>query len=38
MERHGAALLIIGVILTVALIGATLLAATEAKRNPEDAP
>ena len=33
-----AALLIIGVILTVALIGATLLAATEAKRNPEDAP
>lgn len=38
MDRHGAALLIIGVILTVALIGATLLAATEAKRNPEDAP
>lgn len=38
MERHGGALLIIGVILTVALIGATLLAATEAKRNPEDAP
>jgi NADH:ubiquinone oxidoreductase subunit 6 (subunit J) len=37
MQHHGAALLIVGVILTVALIGATVLAATE-KRNPEDAP
>ena len=36
MHRHGAALLIVGVILTVALLGATLLAATEPKRNPED--
>ena len=36
MHRHGAALLIVGVILTVALIGATILAATDTK--PEDAP
>ena len=36
MHRHGAALLIVGVVLTVALLGATILAATEQK--PEDAP
>jgi NADH:ubiquinone oxidoreductase subunit 6 (subunit J) len=38
MHRNGAALLIVGVILTVALLGATVLAATDAKPNPEDAP
>jgi NADH:ubiquinone oxidoreductase subunit 6 (subunit J) len=38
MQHHGAALLIVGVILTVALLGATVLAASEGKRNPEDAP
>jgi len=38
MQHHGAALLIVGVILTVALLGATVLAATEAKRNREDTP
>jgi len=38
MKRNGAALLIVGVLLTVALLGATVLAATDAKRNPEDAP
>ena len=38
MQRQGAALLIVGVILTVALLGATILAATDPKRNPEDAP
>jgi NADH:ubiquinone oxidoreductase subunit 6 (subunit J) len=31
MHRHGAALLIVGVILTVALLGATILAATDPK-------
>ncbi len=36
MHRHGAALLIVGVLLTVALLGATILAATDTK--PEDAP
>jgi hypothetical protein len=38
MHSHGAALLIVGVILTVALLGATVLAATEGKPNPEDTP
>jgi NADH:ubiquinone oxidoreductase subunit 6 (subunit J) len=38
MGLHGAALLITGVLLTVALLGAIVLAAAEAKRNPEDAP
>jgi NADH:ubiquinone oxidoreductase subunit 6 (subunit J) len=38
MQEHGAALLIVGVILTVALIGATVLASTDKKRDPEDAP
>jgi NADH:ubiquinone oxidoreductase subunit 6 (subunit J) len=38
MYRHGAALLIVGVILTVALLGATILAAGEKPQNPEDAP
>ncbi len=38
MGPHGAALLIVGVLLTVALLGAIVLAAAEAKRNPEDAP
>ena len=38
MGPHGAALLITGVLLTVALLGAIVLAAAEAKRNPEDAP
>ena len=36
MRVHGAALLILGVLLTVALLGATILAATDGK--PEDAP
>lgn len=38
MGPHGAALLITGVLLTVALLGAVVLAATDASRNPEDAP
>ncbi|MSU46354.1 MAG: NADH-quinone oxidoreductase subunit J [Lacunisphaera sp.] len=38
MHRHGTALLIVGVILTVALLGATILAATDAKEKPEDRP
>jgi NADH:ubiquinone oxidoreductase subunit 6 (subunit J) len=38
MNKYGAALLIVGVILTVALIGATILAATESPRPPEDTP
>jgi NADH:ubiquinone oxidoreductase subunit 6 (subunit J) len=38
MGPHGAALLITGVLLTVALLGAIVLAASEPKRNPEDAP
>jgi len=38
MSRHGGALLIVGVILTVALLGATILAATDAKEKPEDRP
>ena len=38
MSRHGGALLIIGVILTVALLGATILAASDAKGKPEDQP
>lgn len=37
MGRHGAALLIVGVLLTVALIGAVVLAASGAKPRPEDA-
>ena len=36
MHRHGAALLIVGIILTVALLGATVLAAGEPRRKPED--
>ena len=38
MHHHGATLLIVGVILTVALLGATVLAATDSKRDSEDAP
>ncbi len=38
MQEHGAALLIVGIILTVALIGATVIASTDKKRDPEDAP
>jgi NADH:ubiquinone oxidoreductase subunit 6 (subunit J) len=38
MRQHGGALLIVGVILTVALLGATILAATDAKDKPKDAP
>ena len=37
MNQHGAALLIVGVILTVALLGATVLAATDKNENSEDA-
>ncbi|MFA6959683.1 MAG: NADH-quinone oxidoreductase subunit J [Opitutaceae bacterium] len=37
MESHGATLLIVGVILTVALLGATVIAATDKKSDPEDA-
>ena len=37
MNQHGAALLIVGVILTVALLGATVLAATDKPEKPEDA-
>ena len=36
MHRHGAALLIVGLILTVALLGATVIAAGEPRRQPED--
>lgn len=36
MNEHGATLLIVGVILTVALLGAVILAATDAKNQPED--
>ena len=35
---HAASLLVVGVILTVALLGATVLAATEGKPDPEDTP
>ena len=38
MREHGGALLIVGVILTVALLGATILAASEARAKPEDGP
>ncbi len=38
MREHGGALLIVGVILTVALLGATILAASEAKTKTEDVP
>ncbi len=38
MGPYCAALLIVGVLLTVALLGAIVLAASEPKRNPEDAP
>ncbi len=38
MQEHGAALLIVGIILTVALIGAIVIASTDKKRDPEDAP
>ena len=37
MSEHGAAMLIVGVILTVALLGATVIAATDSKRTSEDA-
>jgi NADH:ubiquinone oxidoreductase subunit 6 (subunit J) len=37
MNQHGAALLIVGVILTVALLGATVLAATDKPSKTEDA-
>ena len=37
MGRHGAALLIVGVLLTVTLIGAVVIASADAKRPPEDA-
>ena len=36
MHHHGAALLIVGLILTVALLGATVIAAGEPRRQPED--
>lgn len=36
MNQHGATLLIVGVLLTVALLGATILAASDAKSQPED--
>ncbi|MFI5357087.1 MAG: NADH-quinone oxidoreductase subunit J [Opitutales bacterium] len=38
MGPQAAALLVVGVILTVALLGATILAATDRPENPEDAP
>lgn len=38
MGVHGAALIIAGILLTVALLGAVVLAANEPKRNPEDTP
>ena len=38
MGRHAAALLIVGVILTVALLGAIVIASTEAKSNREGTP
>jgi NADH:ubiquinone oxidoreductase subunit 6 (subunit J) len=38
MRQHGVTLLIVGVVLTVALLGGTVLAATEAKSDPEDKP
>ncbi len=37
MNHHGAALLIVGLILTVALLGATVLAATDKPSKTEDA-
>ena len=37
MNHHGAALLIVGLILTVALLGATVLAANDKPTDPEDA-
>jgi NADH:ubiquinone oxidoreductase subunit 6 (subunit J) len=38
MSTHAAALLIVGLLLTVALLGAVVLAATDAREKPEDAP
>jgi len=38
MRQHGGALLIVGIVLTVALLGATILASTDAPRPPEDQP
>lgn len=38
MQTHGAALLILGVLLTVALLGATVIAATDRPPPPEDTP
>ena len=38
MGPHAAALLIIGVLLTVALLGAVVLAAVDRSDQPEDAP
>lgn len=38
MHEHAAALLIAGVLLTVSLLGAVVIAAADPKRRPEDAP
>jgi NADH:ubiquinone oxidoreductase subunit 6 (subunit J) len=38
MGRHGAALLVVGVLLTIALIGAVVLASDRAYEKPEDKP
>ena len=38
MGPHAASLLVVGVLLTVALLGAIVLAATDSKEKPEDAP
>jgi hypothetical protein len=38
MEQHGAALLIAGSLLTVALLGAVVLASTPSSSGPEDTP
>jgi NADH:ubiquinone oxidoreductase subunit 6 (subunit J) len=38
MQTHGAALFILGVLLTVALLGATVIAATDRPPPPEDTP
>jgi len=38
MGTHAAALLVVGVLLTVALLGATILAATDRPEKPEDTP
>jgi NADH:ubiquinone oxidoreductase subunit 6 (subunit J) len=38
MGPHAAALLVIGVLLTVALLGGVVIAAGDAPQDPEDAP